>query len=222
MPRKKPTSKKTAPKKKVAAKPVLKKTSAKRARTPPVQPIPPPPEPEPLAEIPSMPSSLDVISNRTRYSYPSRELTIAICYLIRTGNTVETACRAMGVSRTLIGNWIRRGINELEDRNSPYGQFVLALDTADAQDEVQDLQSITSGAKHWQALAWKRERKTSTRWGARSSALSQELPIIAVKEDAPEHTLETSAEILAILEAAGIAPSPASVQSVQSEKEETQ
>lgn len=156
---------------------------------------------------PAFPSPLEVLKMGPPGAQPTPELTTAICYLIRSGATAHTAMRAMGIPRFVAQRWIQQGIAELEDPRSPLAKFVRAVDTAEAQDEVSDLQLITLGAKHWAALAWKRERKTPQRWGPKSQPTGDtEIPLPV---EAPSYQMEDAAKVLAILEKCGIGLAPA-------------
>lgn len=149
-------------------------------------------------EPPRLPSTLEILKAKTPLVEPSEELTAAVSYLVRQGNHAEVACRAMGIPRFAVRRWIERGLAELEDQASPFARFVLAVDAADAQDEVMDLQQISLGYKHWPALAWKRERKTAQRWGAKGTPASEFDAL--EKREAPAYSLDEAAMVMAILE----------------------
>lgn len=148
-PKKKPAAKKKAAKKNPAAK--KKKPGWGRLR-----------------ELP-LPSLADVVRAPATYGEPDASITFAVARLVRIGLHPDVACRAMGIPRWVARQWIERGIEEQHQLGSPYARFLHALDTADAQDEYEDVLGITTGVKHWSALAWKRERKAPTRWGSRTS-----------------------------------------------------
>jgi len=103
----------------------------------------------------------DVVRGVTLPMQPSDDIIRAIGHLVRLGNFPEVAARALGVRTHLFREWVALG---LKDPHSSYGRLVAAIDIADAQDEISDVQLITIGVKHWSALAWKRERKTARRW----------------------------------------------------------
>ncbi len=92
---------------------------------------------------------------------PTVQLIKAMADLVKHGAHADTAARCVGVNARVFRHWCNLGI---EDPDSIYGHMLRALDAADAQDEVTDIQLITLGIKNWQALAWKRERKTAKRW----------------------------------------------------------
>jgi hypothetical protein len=194
-----PSSNKLPPSRKgKAGKPAPKKKTHRKAK-----PSAPPPSSSPLFGGPKLPTTLEILQVvKTRPAEPTPELIVAICHLIRNGNNAEAAGRAMGVPRFTLRTWIERGLMELEDPKSIFGRFVLAIDTAEAQDEANDILSITLGMKHWPALTWKRERKTPQRWGQK--------PQPAVDYDAhqplvegPKLSLDDAAAVLAIVEAYG-------------------
>lgn len=195
---------KRSPKGKAKA-PSKGKRSAKAkgsAKTPTPAPKPPPPD------APArLPTTLEILQNRTRVPEPTEELIVSMCYLIKQGSTIDAAARAMGVPRSVFKRWVELGIMELEDPNSIYGKMLLALDTADAQDEVSDLQMISLGARFWAALAWKRERKTPGRWGAKPTPLL-DLDQHSRAADVPELNEDEAARVMAIMEMVGLLNQP--------------
>ena len=186
------------PKKKAAPPPppAKKKAPAKKAKKP--TKVVDMKEEETAAIIERLPTTLEILKGKTLLAEPTFELCIAVSHLVKNGNNAEVACRAMGIPRSTIRSWIERGLAELDDPSSIYGKFVLAVDSADAQDEANDLMGITLGFKHWAALAWKRERKTAQRWSQKAAPQS-ELVTLAMGE-APTYSVDEAALIMAILE----------------------
>jgi hypothetical protein len=138
---------------------------------------------------------------------PADSLIKAICGVVRQGNYPEVACRAFGVRSGLFKEWVRRGFEDVQNGEATqYALFVTAVDAADAQAEVQDVNMIRAGIEDWQALAWLRERKSFQRWGIKSLQLQGDMAeqltdkVIKAQELSPEET----GEVLAALEAAGV------------------
>lgn len=176
--------------------PAKKKAPAKKAKKP--TKVVDMKEEETAAIIERLPTTLEILKGKTLLAQPTTELCIAVAHLVKNGNNTEVACRAMGIPRSTIRSWIERGLAELDDPSSVYGKFVLAVDSADAQDEANDLMGITLGFKHWAALAWKRERKTAQRWSQKAAPQS-ELVTLAMGET-PTYSVDEAALIMAILE----------------------
>jgi len=111
----------------------------------------------------------------------------------------------MAIPRPIFRRWIEKGLLELENPRSIYAKLIIAIDSAEATDEYSDILNITLGSKHWAALAWKRERKTPTRWGQRPS-MSVDLDQLSPQSAPPQITDEDAAMIFAILEQCGGVP----------------
>ena len=103
-----------------------------------------------------------VVNGLSLPTYPSPEIITAMAHLVKQGSFPVVAARALGVSAALFEEWVQKGF---EDPSSVFGQMIAALDIADAQDEITDIQMVTAGVRSWAALAWKRERKSAKRWG---------------------------------------------------------
>ena len=143
---------------------------------------------------------------------PSEKLTRAVCAVIRQGNYPEVACRAFGIPSTTFRSWATAGFQDIAaGKASPYSVFVMAVDAADAQAEIQDISLIRKGIRDWQALAWLRERKSFQRWGAKSLQLQGDIhDQFAVKggDDMAQLSPDETAMVLAALEEAGVAHLP--------------
>ena len=82
---------------------------------------------------------------------------------VRAGNYMETAARYAGVSKTALHNWLKKG---REAKSGKHRQFVAAVEKALGEAEALDVATIGLAAKdHWQAAAWRLERKFPARWG---------------------------------------------------------
>ena len=118
------------------------------------------------------------------------ELQEQVVSALSNGCYLETACASVGIGRTVMLNWMRRGANETKGR---YHEFVLAVRAALAKAEMKDVGTIDKAATgydvlktkevidadgktvssttertremSWQAAAWRLERKFYKRWG---------------------------------------------------------
>jgi predicted aldo/keto reductase-like oxidoreductase len=105
------------------------------------------------------------------------ELQDEIVKIIRAGNYIETASAYVGINKTTLYAWLKRGAKEKERvaKNTrlktkktelPYVEFSNAIEKALAQAEIRDVTIIGKAAEHnWQAAAWRLERKFHDRWG---------------------------------------------------------
>jgi len=84
--------------------------------------------------------------------------------LIRQGNYIDTACKLVGLDRTVIYDWLKRGSKD--DPEEPYTSFALAFWEAEGEAEKNVLAIIDKAAAvDWKAAAWKIERRWPERWG---------------------------------------------------------
>lgn len=82
---------------------------------------------------------------------------------IRAGNYIETAAALAGISKETFYKWLRRGARA---KTGKHRDFVDAVEKAQAEAEALDLQIIRQASKkHWQAAAWRLERRSPERWG---------------------------------------------------------
>lgn len=94
------------------------------------------------------------------------ELQERVAAHVAAGAYVETAVAACGISKTSFYEWLRRGAEENE---GPHREFLDAVEKAQAEAELKDLENITRAAAegNWQASAWRLERKFPDRWARR-------------------------------------------------------
>jgi transposase len=86
-----------------------------------------------------------------------------ICSAIRGGNYIETAAAVAGIHRDTLYTWLKRGRTE---EDGIHRDFVLAVDEALANAEKNALRTIEDASdEHWQAAAWRLERRFPERWG---------------------------------------------------------
>ncbi len=94
------------------------------------------------------------------------ELQARLVKLIQVGNYAEVAARACGISKDTFYAWLLRGGRGEE----PFKSLSDAVDTAAAENEAADVARLMQhGGTHWQAVAWRLERKNNKRWGRRDS-----------------------------------------------------
>ena len=79
------------------------------------------------------------------------------------GATHEQACGVAGISPECFYKWLRQG----ETGREPYVQFLQVVKKAEHQASVGWLALIEQAARqgHWQAAAWKLERRYPKMWG---------------------------------------------------------
>jgi hypothetical protein len=119
-----------------------------------------------------------------RKSTLTDEITEQLTSILRAGNYVTVACRAVGVSRDTFVSWMRRGVSELE-ADAPFREFRARVQRARAEGEVRNVAQIAkAAAESWQAAAWLLERQYPDRWGRPTTR-----PVVAPDEEpvaAPE------------------------------------
>ncbi len=94
------------------------------------------------------------------------ELQEKLLSLIRAGNYVEVAARAVGISSPTYYSWLSRGGQGEE----PFAELARAIEKAAAEAEARDFTLIGRHAeKQWQAAAWRLERKLPQRYGRKDS-----------------------------------------------------
>lgn len=89
------------------------------------------------------------------------ELTEKICEYLASGCYVCTACQAVGISETTLGNWRARAAEGEE----PYVTFVEATKEAEAKAELRALALVQKAMpENWAAAMTWMERKFPARW----------------------------------------------------------
>lgn len=89
------------------------------------------------------------------------ELTEKICEYLASGCYVCTACQAVGISETTLGNWRARAAEGEE----PYVTFVEAVKEAEAKAELRALALVQKAMpENWAAAMTWMERKFPDRW----------------------------------------------------------
>jgi hypothetical protein len=90
-----------------------------------------------------------------------------ICAALQRGNYIETSAAFAGVSKSVLFAWMKQGNADRDDgKANKYTRFLDAVEIAQAEAEVRDLQHIDKhGETSWQAAAWKLERRFPKRWG---------------------------------------------------------
>ena len=109
------------------------------------------------------------------------EMKELIIKYILSGNYIEVAALAAGISKVTLYSWIKRGRMAREQgRRNIYRDFLNAIEQAFAKSEAHDVYNIAQAAEtQWQASAWRLERKFPERWGKRIKiAGDQDAPLI--------------------------------------------
>jgi len=110
----------------------------------------------------------------------TQELQDKLCNLLRAGNYVEPAAASLGIRKSTLYKWLRRGGVEWKHQHKGgkpnkreliYLSFVDAVEKAQGQAEARDVALTAKAAEsQWQAAAWRLERKFPERWGRKVQA----------------------------------------------------
>jgi transposase len=85
---------------------------------------------------------------------------------LRLGNYIEVAAALVGVGRSTVFEWLRRGARE---ESGIYRDFLMAARQAQGEAEATDLARIQAAAgKDWRASAWRLQHRFPSRWAATS------------------------------------------------------
>ena len=143
---------------------------------------------KPTGKKPGRPSKFDEQRAKTILTY------------LRAGAYVETAAAAAGISKDTLYNWLRRGarVGDKPTREDlRLAAFSDAVKQAMAKAELDDLTVIKgAAAKHWQAAAWRLERKYPDRWGNRITT-RVEFPLDGEGDEDANDPVERLARLLA-------------------------
>lgn len=105
------------------------------------------------------------------------EIQEEIIKVIRAGNYIETASAYVGLDKSTLYDWLKRGRRERErvsknpkarikKSEKNFVEFSNAVEKALAYAEIRDVAIIGKAAEeNWQAAAWRLERKFHDRWG---------------------------------------------------------
>ena len=111
--------------------------------------------------------------------------------MLRAGNTVVAACRAVGIADQTFRHWMRRGLRGDE----PYASWRSRVDSARGEAEVRHVSQIAAAAaEDWRAATWMIDR--------RLAAIEEESQL-DTRELAEEAAADARAEAIATLEAIG-------------------
>lgn len=94
-------------------------------------------------------------------------LTEQLVQLLKSGNYVETAIAAVGLSKSTFYEWLERGDHErVAQADEPYRVFREKVEHARAEGEATNVLRIArAAAEDWKAAAWMLERQFPDRWG---------------------------------------------------------
>lgn len=107
-----------------------------------------------------------------RKSQLTDEVAAQLEAILRAGNYIDVACRAVGIPRRTFDHWMQRG----HEGAAAYVDFASRMDKARANGEVRNVAMIAQAASEsWQAAAWLLERTSPERW-ARVSQRDQATP----------------------------------------------
>lgn len=115
------------------------------------------------------------------------ELQDKVCKLVSAGNYIETAAAFVGVSKTSLYDWMKKGN---EQKKGIHRNFLNAIEKALAESEIRDNMTISNAANAgaWQAAAWRQERKNALHWGRQERVDMNHSGSIGVKivDDIPQ------------------------------------
>jgi hypothetical protein len=102
------------------------------------------------------------------------ELADSLIAMLRAGNYVQVAVRAVGIRRQTLTKWLERGESTAPE-DEPYAQLRERVEQARAEGEVRNVAQISKAASDsWQAAAWLLERQYPDRWGRTSVRVRDE------------------------------------------------
>lgn len=125
------------------------------------------------------------------------ELADKIVTLIEKGVYVEVAAKACGVSKTRFYDWVAKAaeyddadeelVEALDDETLMFLWFRYAYQRAEAQSEINLLETVNRAGTHWQAQMTILERRFPARWRRRdeiehSGGISTTAPLTAEEE----------------------------------------
>jgi len=104
------------------------------------------------------------------------ELVDQLVALLKAGNYVSTAAQAVGISRPLFYQWLKRGESDAP-ADAEYVELRKRVEHARAEAEARNVALIANSAReNWQAAAWLLERQHPDRWGRASVRMRDEPP----------------------------------------------
>ena len=93
----------------------------------------------------------------------TKQIQQTIVEYVQKGNYVETAAAAAGINKSTLYDWLKKG---QQNKKGIYTDFSNALEKAMAESEIADLKKLNiHGREHWQAVAWRLERRFPEKWG---------------------------------------------------------
>jgi hypothetical protein len=105
--------------------------------------------------------------------------------MLKAGNYVTVATRAVGVSRRTFSEWMRRGKSDAP-ADAEFRVLRERVTKARAEAEVRHVAQISAAATDsWQAAAWMLERQYPDRWGRVSVRLREDAPPPAPEQELP-------------------------------------
>ncbi len=146
-------------------------------------------------------------SDALRGGAPSKlteKTTAQILQWVSHGALIETSCRAAGIHKSTLYLWLKQAAEDRKagKNDTPHVVFLDALEKAAAHSDVKDIELIGSAARtHWQAAAWRQERKNPKEWGRKDhlaiSGVDGEPPVLVTAEVAlGDETRELAEELL--------------------------
>jgi hypothetical protein len=127
-----------------------------------------------------------------RKTHLDPDVTGKLVAILRAGNYIGVACRAVNVPERTYRDWMTRGRRRAPG-DEAYAAFVEDIDRARATGEVANVAAIANAAREsWQAAAWLLERQYPERWGRVSVRVRDDVP---APEPIPEPAADPFAEV---------------------------
>lgn len=84
--------------------------------------------------------------------------------MLRAGNYLSVAARAVGISVAVLSEWMERGVSS-DPADAPFVELRERFDRARADGEMRAVALVSAAAAdNWQAAAWLLERQYPDRW----------------------------------------------------------
>jgi len=98
------------------------------------------------------------------------EIVKALLNYVRIGQPIVRACDLVGIDRSTLSIWLKRGANPKTEKDKEFTDFFNSYKKAIAEGEIELLAKIRKGEdKNWQRLAWLLERRHPQEWGRRDN-----------------------------------------------------
>jgi transposase len=124
--------------------------------------------------MPRAPKDSKALRKPGRPSSYTRELGKQLCKLVEAGNFLDTAAATVGIAKSTLFLWLRRGARERrKGAQTELAHFSAEMEMAEARAETRNVLIVGMAAeKQWQAAAWMLERRHRERWSRNTLELT--------------------------------------------------